>query len=133
MSKQTFLPTTSYSLTKGLILTTTTGLLVETRAVDATQMREMNALVAAATACNTPAPPRKEGQAQAQAQIHMNLAVTLRVRYHPPRGVKTTGVDRNGRAVRTCRHCTKNWVTHAEADCLELATKSGMGILIHIG
>ena len=38
---------------------TTTRLLVEMRAVHAAQMREMTALVAAATAINVPAPPRK--------------------------------------------------------------------------
>ena len=98
---------------------TTTGLLAEMRAVHAAHMREMTTLVAAATAINTPTPPRREGQTQ--AQIHMNPARTLRVSYPPPRGVKTTGVDISGKAVRTCRNCTKNWVTHADADCLELA------------
>ena len=38
---------------------TTTGLLADMRAVHAAQMREMTALVAAATAGNVPAPPRK--------------------------------------------------------------------------
>ena len=84
-------------------------------------MQEMTALVAAATALNTLAPPHREGK----AHIHMNQAVTHRVRYPPPRGVKTTGVDMNGRDVRTCRKCTKNWVTHADADCLELETNKG--------
>ena len=80
---------------------TTTRLLAEMGAVHAAQMREMTELVAAATAGNTPAPPHKEGQAQAKTQIHMNLAGTLRMRYLPPRGVKTTGIERNGRAVCT--------------------------------
>ena len=71
-------------------------------------------------AINTPAPTRREGQAQ--AQIHMNPEGTCLVRYPPPQGVKTTGVDRNGRAVRTFRNCTKKLVTHADADCLELET-----------
>ena len=102
---------------------TNTGLLAEMRAVHAAQNQEMTALVAAATDRNVPLPPRKEGQAQ--AQIHMNPAGTRRVRYPPPRGVKTTGVDRNRRAVRTCRNCTKKWVTHADADCLEPATNKG--------
>ena len=44
---------------------TTTGLLVEMRAVHAAHMREMTALVAAATAGNAPTPTRKEGQVQA--------------------------------------------------------------------
>ena len=44
---------------------TTTGLLVEMRAVHAAQMWEMTKLVSAATAGNAPAPPRKEGQVQA--------------------------------------------------------------------
>ena len=95
------------------------------RKVHAAQMQEMTALVAAATAGNAPAPPRKERQAQAPTQIHMNPAGTLRVLYPPPRVVKTTGVDRNRRAIRTCKNCTKNWVTHADADCLELATNKG--------
>ena len=55
----------------------------------------------------------------------MNPARTRRVRYPPPRGVKTAGVNRNGRDIRTCRNCTKNWVTHADADYLELATNKG--------
>ena len=55
----------------------------------------------------------------------MNQAGTRRVRYTPPLGVKTTGVDKNGRAVRICKNCTKNWVTHADADCLELVTNKG--------
>ena len=38
---------------------TNTGLLAEMRAVHVAQMREMTALVAAATANNAPAPPRK--------------------------------------------------------------------------
>ena len=99
----------------------TTGLLAEMRAVHAAQMQEITALVAAATDINAPAPPRIEGK----AQIHMKPTETRRVRYPPPRVVKTTGVDRNGRAVRTCRNCTKNWVTHADVDCLELATNKG--------
>ena len=31
----------------------------------------------------------------------------------------------NGRAVRTYRNCTKNWMTHTDIDCLELATNKG--------
>ena len=99
----------------------TTGLLAEMRAVHAAQMQKMTALVAAATALNTHDPPRKEGR----AQIHTNPARIRRVRYPPPRGVKTTGVDRKGRAVRTCRNCTKNWVMHVDAYCLELVTNKG--------
>ena len=38
---------------------TTTRLLADMRTVHAAQMREMTALVAAATAINTPSPPRK--------------------------------------------------------------------------
>ena len=102
---------------------TTTGLLAEMRMVHAAQMREMTALVAAATDINAPAPPHREGKAQ--AQIHTKPAGTRRVRYPPPRGVKTTGVDRNGRAFRTCRNCTKKWVIHADKDCLKLATNKG--------
>ena len=102
---------------------TTTGLLAEMRALHAAQMQEMTALVAASTAINAPAPTRKERQAQ--AQINMNPTGNRRVRYPPHRGVKTTGVDRNERAVRTCRNCTKNWVTHAYADCLKLETNKG--------
>ena len=44
---------------------TTTGLLMEMCALHAAHMREMTALVAAATAGNAPVPPHKEGQAQA--------------------------------------------------------------------
>ena len=46
----------AYAATK-----TTTGLLAEMRAVHASQMQEMTALVAAATAINAPAPPCREG------------------------------------------------------------------------
>ena len=63
---------------------TTTGIIAEMRAVNAEQMRETTALVAAATDGNIPAPPRKKGQAQAQTQIHMNPAGTRSVRYPPP-------------------------------------------------
>ena len=56
---------------------TTTGILAEMRAVQAAQMWEMTALVAAATAT----PPRREGKTQ--AQIHMNPAGTSHVRYPP--------------------------------------------------
>ena len=104
---------------------TTTGLLADIRAVHAAQMREMTALVAAATAGNAPAPTHKQQQVQAQTQIHMNPAGTHRVQYPPPRGVKTTGVDRNGRDIRTCKNCTKDWVNHADADCLELSENKG--------
>ena len=58
----------------------TTGLLADMRAVHAAQMQEMTAIVAASTAINAPAPPRREEK----AQIHMNLAVTCRVCYLPP-------------------------------------------------
>ena len=77
-------------------------------------MLEMTVLVAATTSGNAPAPPHKEQQAQAQTQINMNQAGTSLIRYPPPppRGVKTTGVDRNIRAIRTCKNCTKDWVTH---------------------
>ena len=78
---------------------TTTGILAEMRAVQAAQMWEMTALVAAATATNTPVSPCREEKTQ--VQIHMNPVGTRSVCYLPPRGVKTTGVDRNGRAVRT--------------------------------
>ena len=84
-------------------------------------MQEIIALVAASTAINAHAPPHRE----VKAQIHMNLAGTRRLCYPPTRGVKTTGDDRNRRAIRTCRNCTKNWVTHVDADCLELATNKG--------
>ena len=63
---------------------TTTGLLAEMRAVHAAQMREITALVAAATAGNAPAPPRKERQSRYQTQIHVKPARTRRVRYPPP-------------------------------------------------
>ena len=104
---------------------TTTGLLAEMHAVHVAQMREMTELVAAATAGNTPAPPHKEGQEQAWTQIHMNPAGTCCMQYTPPRCVKTTGVDRNGRTVCTFKNCTKNWVTHADKDFLKLATNKG--------
>ena len=61
---------------------TTTGLLAEMCAVHAAQMREITALVAAATVINAPAPPCKEGQAQ--AQIQMNPEGTRCVQYPPP-------------------------------------------------
>ena len=32
-----------------------------------------------------------------------------------------TRLDRNRRAIHTCKNCTKDWVTHAAADCLGLA------------
>ena len=99
----------------------TARLIAEMCAVHVAQMQEMTALVAAATDINVPAPALREGK----AQIHMNPDGTRRVRYPPPRGVKTTGVDRNIRAVHTCRNCTKNLVTHTDAECLELATKKG--------
>ncbi len=50
----------------------------------------------------------------------MDPDVTRRVRHDPPRGSKRTGVDRNGNTIQTCTSCTKNWVMHADNDCLEL-------------
>ena len=82
----------------------TSGIFAELRTLHTEQMKEMAALVAASTAINTNAPPLREGK----AQIYMNPDGTRRVRYTPPRGVKTTGVDRKGRAVRTGGNCTKN-------------------------
>ena len=61
---------------------TITGLLTEMRAVHTAQMREMTALIAAATAINAPAPPCKEEKTQ--AQIHINPVGTRRVCYPPP-------------------------------------------------
>ena len=88
----------------------TSELFAEMHTVHAAQMKEMAALVAAATAINAPAPVLREGK----AQVYMNPAGTRCVCYPPPRRVKTTGVDRNRRAVCTCRNCTKNWVTHID-------------------
>ena len=82
----------------------TTRILAEMRAIHAAQMQEMTALVAAATAINVISTPCREGK----AQINMNLAGTRCVGFPPSRGVKTTGVYMNGRAVRTYRNCTKN-------------------------
>ena len=81
----------------------------------------MTALVAVATAINAPAPALRKGK----AQINMSPSGTCHVRYPPSCGLKTTGVDRNGKAVHICRNCTKNWVMHTDADCLELATNKG--------
>ena len=53
--------------------------------------------------------------------MFMNPAVTRPVLHLPPKGAVTTGTDRNGRAVRTCSSCTKNWVTHSNDACPELA------------
>ena len=58
----------------------TAGIFADMRTVHTEQMKEMDALVAASTAINAPAPPRREEK----AQIHMNLAVTCRVCYLPP-------------------------------------------------
>ena len=60
----------AYAATK-----TTTGLLTEMRAVHASQMREMTALVAAATAINAPAPPCREGQAPYEPSSNPSCAV----------------------------------------------------------
>ena len=60
----------AYAATK-----TTTGLLAEMRAVHASQMREMTALVAAATAINAPAPTCIEGQAPYEPSINPSRAV----------------------------------------------------------
>ena len=86
-------------------------LFAEMCAVNTPQMKEMAALVAAATAINAPSPALREGK----AQIYLNPASNRRVRYPPPQGVKTTVVDRKGRAVRTYGNCTKNWVMHTDA------------------
>ena len=43
----------------------------------------------------------------------------------PLQGVKTTGVNRKGNAIRTCSSFTKNWVTHADRDCLKLENNAG--------
>ena len=88
----------------------------------AAQVAQLTALVKAAATAPVPelAPAWKGGG----ARVIMNPAGTRRVRHDPPKGMKTTGVDRSGRAVRTCANCTKNWVTHADADCLKLETNA---------
>ena len=85
----------------------------------------MTVIVASAMAGNVPVPPRKEQPEQDQMQIHMKPAGTRCVQYPPPRGVKTTGVERNGRAIRKCQNSTKAWVTHADIYYLEMATNKG--------
>ena len=68
----------------------TAGLFMDMRTVHAAQMKEMAALEAASTAINATNPALREGK----AQIYMNPDGTHCVRYTPPLGVKTTGVDR---------------------------------------
>ena len=99
----------------------TSGIFAELRTLHTEQMKEMAALVAASTAINTNAPPLREGK----AQIYMNPDGTRRVRYPPPRGVNTTVVGSKVMAVRTCGNCTKNWLTHTDAEFLELAMNKG--------
>ena len=99
----------------------TTRLFAEMRTVHAAQMKEMATLMSAATAINAPAPALRE----VKAQIYMNPDGTRRVRYPPPRGVNTTVVGSKVMAVRTCGNCTKNWLTHTDAEFLELAMNKG--------
>ncbi len=54
----------------------------------------------------------------------MNATVMLHALHDPPKGAKTMGVERNDNAIRTCASCTKNWVTHANDNCLELSNNA---------
>ena len=83
----------------------------------AAQIAQLTALITAVAAVKAPSPAPALGGG---GRVLMNPARTRRVRHPPPKGAITTGTDRNGRAVRTCSSCTKNWVTHADNACLEL-------------
>ena len=83
----------------------------------AAQIEQLTALITAAAAVKAPSPAPATGGG---GHVFMNPAGTCRVRHPPPKGAITTGMDRNGRAVRTCSSCTKNWVSHADDACLEL-------------
>ena len=85
----------------------------------AAQISQLTPLITAAAARKalSPAPTPPQGGG---GRVFMNPEGTHRVRHPPPKGAMTTGTDRNGRAVRTCSSCTKNWVTHSDDACLEL-------------
>ena len=80
------------------------------------QLTELITAVATGKAPSpAPTPPQRGG-----GRVFINLAGTRCVRHPPPMGAMTTGTNRNGRAVRTCSSCTKNWVMHSDDTCLEL-------------
>ena len=83
----------------------------------AAQIAQLTALVTAAAAVKAPSPAPAPGGG---GRVFMKLAGTRHMRHPPPKGAMTTGTDRNGKAIRTCSRCTKNWVTHADNSCLEI-------------
>ena len=85
------------------------------------QMQQLTALIATATTNNAPDPAAGGGG----ARVHYNPAGTRCVCYPPTQGVKRTGVYIKFNPICTCSSCTKNWVTHADGDCLELEKNTG--------
>ena len=85
----------------------------------AAEIAQLTALITAAAGGKAPSPAPTTPQGGG-GPVFMNPAGTRRVRHPPPKGAMTTGTNRNGRAVRTCSSCTKNWVTHSDDACLEL-------------
>ena len=105
---------------------TTTALITEMKRAQelqavahAAKIAQLTALITAATAGKSPSPAPTPPQGGG-GRVFMNPAGTRRVRHPPPKGAMTTGTDRNGRAVRTCSSCTKNWVTHSDDACLDI-------------
>ena len=85
----------------------------------AAEIAQLTALITAAAGGKAPSPAPTTPQGGG-GPVFMNPEGTCRVRHPPPKGAMTTGTNRNGRAVRTCSSCTKNWVMHSDDACLEL-------------
>ena len=79
----------------------------------AAQMKQLTAMMLAATTNNSPktpfsaiTPPKADG-------VFYNPSATRQVRHPPPKNVQTSGLLQ-GKPIRTCESCTKTWVTHSD-------------------
>ena len=110
--------TTTSSTTAAVIAEMKRAKEVQAVAHDA-QISQLTALITVAAEGKAPSPAPTPAQGGGGC-VFMNPAGTRRVRHPTPKGAMTTRTDRNGRAVRMCSSCTKNWVTHSDNTCLEL-------------
>ena len=85
----------------------------------ATQMKQLTAMLLAATTNKSPktpftatTPPKAEG-------VFYNPSATRQVRHPPPKYVQTSSLLR-GKPIRTCASCTNNWFTHSDNKCYEI-------------
>ena len=92
---------------------------VRERKETSAQMKQITALLLAATTNKSPKTPLSSTTQPKTDGVSNNPSATPRVRHLPLKNIQTPGLLR-GKPIRTCASCTKNWVTHTDKECYEI-------------